>query len=106
MRRAVFTVFLLTVAMGGGWLFGQQEKRDEPTQWTPPEGLFNRQQPRGPQRTPLGSIFSGPEVGIRLDREARDGKLYGTLMVKTQSGEWVEVSLGQPSGVMPLDSRR
>lgn len=98
MRRMVFTAFLMTVAMGGGWLFGQQE----PT-WTPPEGFFNRQQA---QPTPLGGIFSGPEVGVRVDRKAPDGKLYGTLMVRMQNGEWMEVSLGQPGGVIPLDSRR
>ena len=52
MRRAVFTVFLLTVAMGGGWLLGQQQ----PT-----------------QPTPLGGLFTGPDVAVRVDVQDATG---------------------------------
>ena len=87
MRRVVLTVFLLIVAIGGGWLLGQQQ---QPAQRTPiPQGLM-----------------TGADIGIRVDTGARDGKLYGTMMVRMQNGEWREVVLGRPGGVLPLDSRR
>jgi len=87
MRRVVFTVFLLIVAMSSGWLFGQQQ---QPAQATPiPQGLL-----------------TGSDIGIRVDRGARDGNLYGTMMVRMQNGEWREVVMGRPGGVLPLDSRR
>ena len=87
MRRVVFTVFLLTVAIGGGWVLGQQQ---QPAQPTPiPQGLM-----------------TGSDIGIRVDGKARDGNLYGTMMVRMQNGEWREVIMGRPGGVLPLDSRR
>jgi hypothetical protein len=88
MRRFVFSVFLLTVAIGGGWLLGQQ------------------QQPAQPTPVPQG-LMTGSDIGIRVDTRARrDGKLYGTMMVRMQNGERREVILGRPGGVVPLDSRR
>jgi hypothetical protein len=87
MRRVVLTVFLLIVALGGGWLLGQQQP--------------------AAQRTPVPQgLMTGADIGIRMDTSARDGKLYGTMMVRMQNGEWREVVLGRPGGVLPLDSRR
>jgi hypothetical protein len=86
MFRLVFTSFLLVVAMGGGWLLGQQQTQAQPN------------------LTPLGGLMTGSDVGIRVDGKAREGKLVGTLMVRLKSGEWMEVYLGRP-GVVPLESR-
>lgn len=86
MRGLVFTAFLLAIAIGSGWVLGQQR---EPTQLSPiPQGLM-----------------TGSDIAIGVDGKARDGKLYGTMMVRMQNGEWVEVSLGRPGGVVPLESR-
>ncbi len=87
MRRFVFTVILFTVAIGSGWLLGQQ------------------QQPAQPVPVPQG-LMTGADIAIRVDPRARDGKLYGTMMVRMPNGEWREVVLGRPGGVLPLDSRR
>jgi hypothetical protein len=88
MRRLVFLALLLIVAVGSGWVLGQQQQQ-QPMQRTPvPQGLF-----------------TGPDIGIRVTGPGRDGKVYGTLVVRAQNGEWVEVVPGRPGGVVPLDSR-
>jgi hypothetical protein len=85
MRRLVFLACLLAVAMGGGWLLGQSQPL---------------------QRTPVQpGLFTGADIGIRVHGTGRDGKTYGTLVVRTSTGEWVEVIPGRPGGVVPLESR-
>jgi hypothetical protein len=79
MRKIVFTVFLVVIAMSGGWLLGQSAQRS-------PE------------------LKSGSDIAIRVEGRDRSGKLVGTLMVRSQNGEWTEISLGR-SGVVPLQSR-
>ena len=81
MRRLVLSVLLLVIAMGSGWLLGQQQ----------------------PAPIPQG-LRTGADIGIRVTGKGRDNKLYGTLMVR-QNGEWVEISVGHPGGVVPLESR-
>ncbi len=86
MRRVVFTAFLLTVAMGGGWLLGQQL------------------QPAPPSAAPP-NLITGSDIGFRMEGSSR-GRYYGTLMVRMKNGEWVEVTARGQGGVVPLDSRR
>jgi hypothetical protein len=84
MRRVAFTVFLLVVAAGGGWLMGQQQPAQP---YIPgPEGLL-----------------TGPDLGFRMEG-THQGKVVGTLMVRMKTGEWVPASLTRP-GVVPLESR-
>ena len=85
MRRILFASVAACLLVGGGWLAGQQ--------------VLPLPSPADP------NILSGA-IGFRVEGRSPDGKVIGTLMVRLNTGEWVEAHSSPRRGrVVPLDSK-
>jgi hypothetical protein len=84
--RTALAVIVACLLVGGGWVAGQQAQ---------------------PYRVPVDpNILSGPDIGFRLEGRTRGGGVLGTLMVRLNTGEWVEAHAAPSRGrVIPLESK-
>jgi hypothetical protein len=82
---AVVVALLLA---GGGWVAGQQAQV----------------LPFGPPAVPP-DIRTGADIGFRV-HSMKDGRVMGTLVVRTKDGAWVEAQSVPSRGfVVPLDAK-
>jgi hypothetical protein len=87
MRRATFVANLATLLAGGTWLSAQQPA-----------------QPYQPAPSDPPNILSGPDIGFRVTGSNR-GNPVGTLVIRTRSGDWVEVEFEPRPRTLPLETR-
>ena len=83
MRRRVVAAIVACLLAGAGWVAAQQT-----------------------QTAPNPDLFSGADIGFRVEEKAPGGGVFGTLMVRLKTGEWVEAH-GMPTRghVVPLHAK-
>ena len=89
MQRTALAVVVALLVAGGGWVAGQQQAQ-----------VF----PYGPPAVPP-DIRTGMDIGFRV-HDMKDGRVIGTLVVRTKDGKWVEAHAVPSRGfVVPLDTK-
>ena len=88
MQRTALAVVVALLLAGGGWVAGQQAQV----------------QPFGPPAVPP-DIRTGADIGFRV-HSMKDGRVMGTLVVRTKDGAWVEAQPVPGRGfLVPLDTK-
>ena len=88
MQRTALAVVVALLLAGGGWVAGQQTQ-------VPPFGA--------PAVPP--DIRTGANIGFRV-HSMKDGRVVGTLVVRTKDGSWVEAHPVPSRGfLVPLDTK-
>ena len=88
MQRTALAVGVALLLGGGAWVAGQQVQL----------------RPFGPPAVPP-DIRTGTDIGFRV-HSMKDGRVMGTLVVRTKDGAWVEAQSVPSRGfVVPLDTK-
>ena len=87
MRNTAFAVTAAMLFTSGGWLVAQQAQSQYGVPPVPPD------------------IRTGADLGIRI-HGMKNGRALGTLVIRTKTGDWVEV-IPAPTGgfVVPLENK-
>ena len=87
MQRTMLMVIVAFLLAGGGWAAGQQAQLPFGAPAVPPD------------------IRTGADIGFRV-HSMKDGRVMGTLVVRTKDGAWIEAQSVPSRGfVVPLDTK-
>jgi hypothetical protein len=86
MQRVLAAAVVACFLVSAGWVAAQQTQ----TQDVPPNP----------------TIRSGANIGFRVEGKSPDGRVFGTLVVRLENGDWVEAHSAPNRGhVVPLHSK-